>query len=123
MARHLLGGAPDDIGVLAALQALLARPPDARLLSLSKCTGCVLCGHEGGRKGRIQAHGPRNPCPCCPASADGRCRPTASGACTCAFHALERQRRVERIADRVRRDPAFLQVGGCWGARGGCRRC
>ena len=70
----------------------------------------MLCLHDSGRKGKIQAHSAKNLCPCCPPSEDGRCRPVASGACGCAFHRLERERRVERILERVRQDPEFLTV-------------
>jgi len=42
--------------VLQRLEAAIAAGPDPDLDALTKCTGCRACGHEGGRKGRINAH-------------------------------------------------------------------
>eukprot|EP00887_Chlorella_sp_A99_P003372 scaffold7.g3372.t1 len=109
VARHLIGGDADDARVLERLEALLVAPPDPRLLLLDKCTGCVTCGHEGGRKGKIKRHTAKNPCPCCLESESGECRATASLQCQCTFHRLEGERRVARIVERVRRDPSFPQ--------------
>ncbi|KAL6777267.1 XPG3 [Auxenochlorella protothecoides x Auxenochlorella symbiontica] len=127
--RHLLGpGAQDDSGVLEALEALVARPPDAELAALTKCTGCKRCGHEGGRKGAVARHTPKNPCPCCaeldaagagrgPAGEEGDgagaaraegCRARAFARCDCAFHRREAERGVEAIARRIRADAAPL---------------
>lgn len=51
--------------MLDRLSVLLRRPPDAAMLALDKCTGCAQCGHEGGRKGKVKRHTPKNPCPHC----------------------------------------------------------
>ncbi|RMZ56870.1 hypothetical protein APUTEX25_002959 [Auxenochlorella protothecoides] len=112
------GVGSDDSGVLEALEALVARPPDAELAALTKCTGCKRCGHEGGRKGAVARHTPKNPCPCCaeldaagagrgPAGEEGDgagaaraegCRARAFARCDCAFHRREAERGVEAIA-------------------------
>ncbi|KFM26231.1 Flap endonuclease GEN-like protein 1 [Auxenochlorella protothecoides] len=83
------GVGSDDSGVLEALEALVARPPDAELAALTKCTGCKRCGHEGGRKG-------------------AGCRARAFARCDCAFHRREAERGVEAIARRIRADAAPL---------------
>lgn len=46
----------DDELVLQKLEAAIARGPDPELEALTKCTGCKVCGHEGNRKNRINAH-------------------------------------------------------------------
>lgn len=40
---------------------------------------------------------------------DGCCVPRPGAGCSCAFHASEGPRRIERIAERVRRDPGFMR--------------
>lgn len=46
----------DDELVLQRLEAAIAAGPDPELDALTKCTGCRVCGHEGGRKSKINAH-------------------------------------------------------------------
>ncbi|KAL4425232.1 hypothetical protein ABPG75_009248 [Micractinium tetrahymenae] len=109
IARYLLQGDPDDSQVLQRLAALVQRPPKQELLELTQCTGCQTCGHEGGRKGKIKRHSSRNRCDCCPFTEDSACELLSFARCGCAFHRLETERRVERILERVRASPGFLQ--------------
>lgn len=81
----------------SAQHPTMQRPPDAELLSLTKCTGCASCGHEGGRLNKIKRHSSRNPCACCPPAADGHCPAVAFDRCGCVFHARETERRVSRL--------------------------
>jgi flap endonuclease GEN len=114
LVRYLIenSGTGDDNAILDAFDALLALPADTELLSLTQCTGCRLCGHEGGRKGKIKAHSRGNPCPCCPAAAVPPglycCeQPEDQQICMCAFHARAGERRIERVLERLRSVPGL----------------
>lgn len=114
LVRHLIeiDGDGDDVAILDAFHALLARPPDRAMLALTHCTGCARCGHEGGRKSKVKAHTGSNPCPCCPAAAvppGHHCcaQPGPQRVCGCAFHARQEERRVERVTERLRAVPGL----------------
>ena len=68
--------------------------------SLDSCldAGCKRCGHEGHRKGKIQTHSGRNTCPICPGDEEGRCQARQFDLCGCAFHRLDKQRKVVRVS-------------------------
>ncbi|PRW33965.1 flap endonuclease GEN-like protein 1 [Chlorella sorokiniana] len=109
LARHLLQGDTDDSRVLERLAEAVQQPTNQHLLDLKQCTGCQACGHEGGKAGKIKRHSSRNVCPCCPPTETGHCRDHAFERCQCAFHRLETERRAERILERVRKSPGFLE--------------
>lgn len=60
--------------------------------------GCKRCGHDGHRKGKIQAHSGRNACSDCSADEEGRCQARQFDQCGCAFHRLDKQRKVVRVS-------------------------
>ncbi|CAL5220963.1 g3069 [Coccomyxa viridis] len=109
--RYLLEGHNDDKHVIQALCDFLqtAEEEHADVKGLDKCTGCKRCGHEGHRKSKIQAHSGRNTCPHCPADEEGRCQAREFEQCECAFHRLDKQRKVVRALQRIKGSTDFLR--------------
>lgn len=104
------GGDGDDAGVLDALQRALAAGPDAALDALTHCTGCKRCGHDGGRKGAVKAHGKGGCAACGTSQGCAEAPPGRAGRCWCRFHASADARLLNRVVRRAAATPGFLDA-------------